>query len=164
MRLENGCRGLLVEVYLGLGMEATPYLEGNQYQHQPYAIYTGGLFDLPHGATQDDSGRLWVMSTGLGAQSKSYAEGYRPEDGSLILERQIGTEENAHSAGLGGVLYNSHDDSVVINWGIFGRIEKVDSTANRNWKIEAPLQRVYAISTHVNDINTFLADQIGLRD
>ncbi len=148
--------GKMQAAYLGLGMEAQPYQQGQQYQDNPFDIYEGGTFDMPHGATLDSSGRLWVLSNGLG-QVPSYAHGYQVINGTLTLIEEIAPEiEDAHSAGLGSVEYIEANDSVLINWGILGIVEEVDMTEQRLWGIQSNIQEVYGGSSTFDDISNFI--------
>ena len=149
--------GSLKAVYLGAGMEREPYENGPLYAEQPFEIYEGGLFDMPHGATLDSEGNIWVLSNGLGGQSRSFAEGYRPDGEGLELIAQIPPPvEGAHSAGLGGVVRLPGEDRAVINWGILGIIEEAGLDASRHWSVEGGLQEVYGNSTVFDDLSAFL--------
>ena len=55
--------------------------------------------------------------------------------------------EGAHSPGLGSVLYIEADDSVVINWGIWGVVEERTMNGTPVWRADAPLGEVYGFST-----------------
>ena len=63
---------------------------------------------------------------------------------------------NGHSAGLGGVLAIEIDESVLINWGIYGVIEERNLQGEEQWRQEAALQEVYGISTTFDDMALFL--------
>ncbi|MEC7986159.1 MAG: aryl-sulfate sulfotransferase [Myxococcota bacterium] len=143
-----GMDGYIDTVYLGKGMQKEPYLNGIQYQERPFSIYEGGSFDMPHGATLDRDGTMWVLSNGLGGQTPSFAEGYVIENDALVLKHQLSPPvENAHSAGLGSVLRLDSSPNVIINWGIYGLIEeKAPNTEETIWQVESNLQEVYGFS------------------
>ena len=112
---------------------------------------------MPHGATLDAEGRLWVLSNGLG-QVPSYAHGYDVINGVLTLITEIAPEiEDAHSAGLGSVEYIEVDDSVLINWGILGIVEEVGKSGQRSWSLQSNIQEVYGGSSTFDDISNFIA-------
>ena len=149
--------GNLQTVILGAGMSAEPYLNGPLAAEQSFEIFEGGLFSLPHGATLDAQGRLWLLSNGLGNQTPSFAEGYDWSSGSLERIAYLGTDPaDAHSPGLGGVTYIEADDSLVINWGIWGVVEERHSDGTALWREEAPLGEVYGFSTTAPRIDDFL--------
>ena len=101
---------------------------------------------MPHGATLDDEGNIWVLSNGVGGQTPSYFEGYRVQEEELNRFVQFGPQtEGAHSAGLGSVI-RSNDGALIVNWGIYGQIEERDLEGNTKWLIESNLQEVYGFS------------------
>ena len=53
--------GDLLEVYLGDEMDMTPYDGLSNVR-----VVSGGEFGMPHGATLDSDGNLWVLSNGFG--------------------------------------------------------------------------------------------------
>ena len=65
--------------------------------------------------------------------------------------------EGAHSPGLGSVLYIEADDSVVINWGIWGVVEERTMAGTPVWRADAPLGEVYGFSTAAPKISEFLS-------
>jgi hypothetical protein len=139
--------GIMKAAYLGKDISAAPYEQGLAYQESPYPIYEGGTFDMPHGASLDEDGTVWVLSNGLGGQTISYAEGYVVENDSLMQIVQLPARNpNAHSAGLGSVV-RDRDGSTIINWGIYGQIELRDSDGEHQWLIESNLQEVYGFSS-----------------
>ena len=145
--------GTMKAVYLGLGMEAEPYTQGIAYQNEPYPIYEGGTFDMPHGASMDTNGVVWVLSNGLGGQTISYAQGYAIENNSLVLKENIPARNpNAHSAGLGSVIHD-RDGSLIINWGIYGQIDKRSPQREEQWLLESNLQEVYGFSSLFDEWN-----------
>ena len=148
--------GDLERVFLGAGVSAQPYLDGPRYSHRPFEILEGGDFSLPHGATLDSSGRLWLMSNGLGNQTPSFAQCYDVSSNSLQLEYQYGTDpEGAHSPGLGTVIFLENHGSVLINWGIWGVIEERETNGVPIWKIEASLGEVYGFTTTAPNLVKF---------
>ena len=103
---------------------------------------------MPHGATLDEFGRLWVLSNGLGNDTESVAQGYEIIDGQLELIREIPIPiEGARSAGLGSVEYLEYSDTVLINWGILGVLEEIDQENQPLWQIETALGEVLGMST-----------------
>ena len=141
--------GDLKEVYLGANMTTEPYAELD------VAIFEGGQFELPHGATLDWEGNLWVLSSGFGGQTPSFAQGYSPTDNGLELIVSLSpTIEGAHSSGLGSV-ERIDDDRLLINWGIFGVVEEVGFDGTRYWSIEGALQEVFGMSKGVNPAPSF---------
>ena len=139
-------RGTIKAVLLGLGMEAKPYQEGLAYQESPYLIYEGASFDMPHGATMDQNGVVWVLSNGLGGQTISYAQGYAIGNDVLTQVADVSARNpNAHSAGLGSVV-RDRDGSLIINWGIYGQIEKRTSDGAESWLLESNIQEVFGFS------------------
>lgn len=149
--------GELKTVILGLDMTAEPYLNGPLYSQRPFDILTGGSFSLPHGATMDSEGQIWLMSNGLGNETPSFAEGYRIENGELERLVHFGTEPtDAHSPGLGNVVLIESEDSLVINWGIWGVVEERTLENVPIWRHDAPLGEVYGFSTTAPKIDAFL--------
>ena len=145
--------GTMKAVYLGLGMEAEPYKQGIAYRNEPYPIYEGGIFDMPHGASMDTNGVVWVLSNGLGGQTISYAQGYTIENDALVLLENIPARNpSAHSAGLGSVVHD-RDGSLIINWGIYGQIEKRSPERENLWLLESNLQEVYGFSSLFDEWN-----------
>ena len=127
------------------------------YAHLDVALFEGGLFELPHGATLDWDGNLWVLSSGFGGQTPSYAQGYLPTENGLELIVSISpTIEGAHSSGLGSV-ERIDDDRILINWGIFGVAEEVDFQGERYWSIEGALQEVFGMSKGVHPDPSFFS-------
>ncbi|MEC8277716.1 MAG: aryl-sulfate sulfotransferase [Myxococcota bacterium] len=149
--------GHLQTVLLGDGMTAEPYRNGPMGPTLPFEVFEGGSFSLPHGATLDSQGRLWVLSNGLGNQTPSYAEGYDWSSGTLERIMHLGTDpQGAHSPGLGSVLYIEAEDRVVINWGIWGVVEERTVSGTPIWRSDAPLGEVYGFTTAASGINEFL--------
>ena len=147
--------GVLQTVLLGKDMTAEPYLNGPLAAEQSFDIFEGGisLSMAPHWIR----GRLWVLSNGIGNQTPSFAEGYDWRSGSLERIMHQGTDPaDAHSPGLGSVLYIEADDSVVINWGIWGVVEERSLDGAPIWREEAPLGEVYGFSTSASSISDFL--------
>ena len=137
--------GDLLEVYLGDEMDSSPYDD-----LQNVRVVSGGAFGMPHGATLDSDGNVWVMSNGFGAGVPSYAQGYDVSGDTMELIASISPPvENAHSPGLGSV-ERLEEDRILINWGIFGVIEEVDFESNRYWSVEAPIQHVYGMSRGIS--------------
>ena len=133
-------------VYLGKDMIAQPYTEGLAYQDNPYAIYEGGSFDMPHGASMDEEGTIWVLSNGLGGQTISYAQGYAIENDTMVMVAEFPARNpTAHSAGLGSVV-RDREDTLIINWGIYGQIESRSLEGEEGWLLESNLQEVYGFS------------------
>ena len=144
--------GSLKEVYLGAEMSPDPY------DGLDITIFEGGFFELPHGATMDWEGNLWVLSSGFGGQTPSFAQGYRPTEQGLELIVSIGPHiEGAHSSGLGSV-ERLEDDRLLINWGIFGVVEEVDFEGTRYWSVEGGLQEVFGMSRGVRPAPAFLSN------
>jgi len=140
--------GRVKTVYLGRFTSRNIYEQGPMYQDSPYDIIDGGTFDMPHGATMDSQGRLWVMSNGLGNEAESTAQGYEIIDGQLQLFREIQIPiEGARSPGLGSVEYLEETNTVLVNWGILGVLEEVDENDQRLWQIETDLGEVLGMST-----------------
>ena len=138
-------------------MTAEPYRNGPMGPTLPFEVFEGGSFSLPHGATLDSQGRLWVLSNGLGNQTPSYAEGYDWSSGTLERIMHLGTDpQGAHSPGLGSVLYIEAEDRVVINWGIWGVVEERTVSGTPIWRSDAPLGEVYGFTTAASGINEFL--------
>jgi hypothetical protein len=149
-----GLDGMLQEVYLGRFATSEPYEQGNMYQQQPYPIIEGGTFDMPHGATLDSMGRLWVLSNGLGTETESTAQGYEIIEEQLSLFQEIDVPiEGARTAGLGSVEYLEDTEGVLINWGILGILEEVDSNNQRIWQLETSLGEVLGMSTTFDDFS-----------
>lgn len=149
--------GTLKTVVLGLDMTAEPYLNGPLYSQSPFDIVTGGSFSLPHGATMDSQGQIWLLSNGMGNETPSFAEGYRIENGELERLVHFGTDpSDAHSPGLGNVVLIESEDNLVINWGIWGVVEERTSGNVPIWRQDAPLGEVYGFSTTAPEIDAFL--------
>ena len=127
-------------------MVAAPYYEGLAYQQSPFPVYEGGTFDMPHGASLDEDGNVWVLSNGLGGQSISYADGYSIENETLVsIAHYSARNPQAHSAGLGSVV-RDRDGAVIINWGIYGQIERRNADESEGWLLESNIQEVYGFS------------------
>ena len=140
--------GRLQQAFLGRFTTRDIYEQGPMYSSSSYDIIEGGSFDMPHGATLDDFGRLWVLSNGLGNDTESVAQGYEVIDGQLQLIREIAVPiEGARSAGLGSVEYLEHSETVLINWGILGVLEEIDREDRPVWQIETSLGEVLGMST-----------------
>jgi len=138
--------GQMQAAILGQNMSAEPYYQGLAYQQNPYPVYEGGTFDMPHGASLDEEGNIWVLSNGLGGQTISYAEGYTLDADSLISIARIPPRNpQAHSPGLGSVVCD-RDGSIIINWGIYGQIENRHLDGSEGWLMESNLQEVYGFS------------------
>ena len=140
--------GQIQRVFLGRFTTKEIYEQGPMYSNATYDIIDGGTFDMPHGATLDEFGRLWVLSNGLGNDTESVAQGYEVIDGQLELIREIPVPiEGARSAGLGSVEYLEYSDTVLINWGILGVLEEIDQGNQPLWQIETALGEVLGMST-----------------
>jgi hypothetical protein len=137
--------GDLLEVYLGADMDSTPYTNLSNVR-----VMSGGEFGMPHGATLDGDGNLWVLSNGFGGGVPSFAQGYDIKGDTMELIASITPPvENAHSPGLGSV-ERLEEDRILINWGIFGVVEEVDFEGNRLWSVEAPIQHSYGMSRGIS--------------
>ena len=153
--------GTLTGVCLGKGVDAEPYRQHPYWQQNPFPIWEGGSFDLPHGASMDSEGRIWVLSNGLGNDSDSLAQGWERigDRLELLFEAPIPIE-GAHSAGLGSVEYQPSSDSVLINWGILGVMEERDrDSLQQEWLFQSNIQEVLGISRGVSSqaVEVFLA-------
>ena len=143
-----GMDGQIQQVLLGRFTSKEIYEQGPMYLNAPYDIVDGGSFDMPHGATLDSSGRLWVLSNGLGNDTESVAQGYEIIDNQLQLIREIPVPiDGARSAGLGSVEYLEHSETILINWGILGVLEEIDHHDQPLWQIETALGEVLGMST-----------------
>jgi hypothetical protein len=143
-----GLDGLVRRVYLGQFTSRELYEQGPMYQNNPYEIIEGGTFDMPHGASIDSAGRLWVMSNGLGPEAESSAQGYEVLGGELQLIRTINVPiEGARTAGLGSVTFLEKTETVLVNWGILGILEEVNDQNQSIWQIQTDIGDVLGMST-----------------
>ncbi|MBM75974.1 MAG: hypothetical protein CMK59_11290 [Proteobacteria bacterium] len=154
--IEMDLSGQIVAAYLGSQMEAEAFSESPNYTGYP--IFSGAVYDKPHGGLFDEEGVLWSITdieTETGELRKSVM-GYRPEDGVLYLNRQIDPPYEGMLPMAGGDVIPVGGQRIVVSWGFSGIVEEVDSEGERVWMIEMPFQEGAGFLGSMNDVSLFL--------
>ena len=138
--LEINTSGEIIAAFLGAHIRPEAFTRGTRYNGYP--IYTGAVYDKPHGARFDSDGTLWSITdeeVGEGELRKKVV-GYRAEGTELELFVEVGPPYEGMLPMAGGEVIPMGAGHLAITWGFAGVVEEVTIEEERLWMLELPFQ------------------------